>query len=208
MTRRLGTVLAAALIGLTAGCSYFRPKAVSAPHDAPAPVVVASPEAGRSFFADHRSVHPGDLLTILITESATATETARTSLDKNNSANLSFSTPTHAPQQWQGSVSGNFSGGGQMQRSGQLLARLSVVVDRADANGNLYVHGEQDIELNGEHQRIRLEGAVRPDDIAADNTVPSWRVMHAHIALVGKGVLGEAQSPGLLVRILSWLHLD
>jgi flagellar L-ring protein precursor FlgH len=166
-----------------------------------------SPSAGRSFFADHRAVSPGDVLTVLITEVSSATESARTTTNKNDSANAALTTPAQGQRQWQASLGASFDGGGQMQRSGQLLARLSVVVERTDERGNLLVHGEQDIELNGEHQRIHLEGAVRPDDIAPDNTVPSWRIMHARIALVGKGILGHAQSPGLLTRILQWLHL-
>jgi flagellar L-ring protein FlgH len=167
-----------------------------------------SPVAGRSFFADHRAVVAGDVLTVLITESASATESARTSTDKNDNANVNLTTPSRGQRQWGVGMGGTFSGGGQLERSGKLLARLSVVVDRSDANGNLVVHGEQDIELNGEHQRIHLEGAVRPDDVGSDNTVPSWRIMNAKIALVGKGILGRAQSPGIITRILQWLHLE
>ncbi len=167
-----------------------------------------SPVAGRSFFADHKAVGAGDTLTVLITESASATETARTSTNKNDSANATLTTPSRGQRQWQAGLGGSFSGTGQTERSEQLLARLSVIVDRSDENGNLLVHGEQDIELNGERQRIHLEGAVRPDDIAPDNTIASWRIMHAKIALTGKGILSRAQSPGIITRILQWLHLE
>jgi flagellar L-ring protein precursor FlgH len=167
-----------------------------------------SPSAGRSFFADHRAAVPGDVLTVLITETSSATESAHTTTNKSDGITAGLTTPTQMQRQWQASLGASFDGGGQMQRSGQLLARLSVMVERQDERGNLLVHGEQDIELNGEHQRIRLEGAVRPDDIAPDNTVPSWRVMHPKIALVGKGILAHAQSPGLITRILTWLHLE
>jgi flagellar L-ring protein FlgH len=168
----------------------------------------AAPAAGRSFFSDHKAVVAGDTLTVLITESASATETARTSMNKNDSANATFTTPARGQRQWQAGLGGSFAGTGQTERSEQLLAKLSVVVDRSDENGNLVVHGEQDIELNGERQRIHLEGAVRPDDIAPDNTIPSWRIMHAKISLTGKGILSRAQSPGIITRILQWLHLE
>jgi flagellar L-ring protein FlgH len=68
----------------------------------------------------------------------------------------------------------------------------------------MVVRGEQDIQVNNERQRIRLEGTVRPEDIGPDNTIPSWRVGGAHIEFTGKGLLGNKQSPGLLTRILSW----
>ena len=163
---------------------------------------------GRSFFADHRAHRPGDILTVLIVEAASASESAQTSTTKSDGINASLSSPAHVGQQWQGSLGDDFTGTGQIQRSGQLVAQLSIVVDRIDGNGNLWVSGEQEIVINGERQKIRLSGMVRPDDIGPDNTVPSWRVSHARIAFVGKGVLGGSQSPGLITRILRWLRLD
>jgi flagellar L-ring protein precursor FlgH len=163
---------------------------------------------GASFFADHRARNTGDVLTVLITETSSATETARTQTDKSSGLNASLSTPPAGQRQWQAALGSSFNGGGQIERSGQLLARLSVVVDRIDEQGKLRVHGEQVIDMNGERQKIHLEGAVRPDDIAPDNTVPSWRVTDAKIALVGKGILGRSQSRGLLGWIIHLLWLD
>lgn len=163
---------------------------------------------GGSFFADHSAHRPGDVLTVLIMEVSSATESAQTSTGKSDGLSASLATAASPGRQWQGSLGDQFTGGGQIERSGQLVAQLSVVVERVDRNGNLWVRGEQDIEINGERQTIRLAGMVRPDDIAADNTVPSWRVSHARISLMGKGVLGGSQSPGLITRILRWLRLD
>lgn len=161
-----------------------------------------------SFYVDHRARGPGDLLTVLIVEQSSASESAQTSTSKSDGLSASLSTPAHAQRQWQGSLGDQFTGGGQIERSGQLLATLSVVVDSIDSNGNFRVHGEQDVKINGERQRIELTGSVRPDDIGPDNTVPSWRISQAHIALVGKGVLAGNQRPGILIRLLRWLGLD
>lgn len=162
---------------------------------------------GSSFYADHKAHLPGEVLTVLIVEESSATESAQTSTSKNDGIHLSASSPTRAQRQWQAALGDQFAGTGQIARSGELLARLSVLVDRVDRNGNLWVHGEQDIKLNGERQKIRLTGMVRPDDIGPDNTVPSWRIENAQILFLGKGVLGDSQSPGLLLRILRWLRL-
>ena len=51
-----------------------------------------------------------------------------------------------------------FAGGGQIERSGTLLARLSVQIDGVDANGNFIVSGEQLIVINNEKQTIRVIG--------------------------------------------------
>jgi flagellar L-ring protein precursor FlgH len=168
--------------------------------DPPAPI-------GASFFADHRARSAGDVLTVLVTETSSATEAARTQTDKKDALNASLTTPSRQ-RQWGLGLGDTFDGGGKIARTGQLLARISVVVDEIDDRGGLHVRGDQDIDLNGEHQRIHLEGTVRSDDVSPDNTIPSWRVSNANISLVGKGILGRSQSPGLLGRIMHWLHLD
>jgi len=178
---------------------------VSATVRAQSPAAAAS--VGASFFADHRAHGPGDVLTVLVTESSSATESARTSTDKKDAFNALLTTPARQ-RQWNIGMGGTFDGGGQIARTGQLLARISVTVYGIDERGDLHVQGDQDIDLNGEHQRIHLDGTVRSDDVAPDNTVPSWRVGGAKISLIGKGILGHSQKPGLLGRIMHFLHLD
>ena len=90
-----------------------------------------------------------------------------------------------------------------MERSGTLLARLSMQIDSIDANGNFIVSGEQLIVVNNEKQKIRVTGLVRPDDISSDNTIPSWRVAGANIQLLGDGILTKKARPGILTWLLS-----
>ncbi len=166
-----------------------------------------SSSASRSFFADRSAHRPGDILTVVITENSTASATARTRADKEDSVFGALKRPTRGIDRVEGSIGSDFTGGGQIERSGKLIAKLSVVVDRVDANGNLAVHGEQEIEVNNERQHIKLDGKVRPEDINADNTIPSWRVSDAKIEFTGKGLLARKQSPGLLTRVLGWFGI-
>ena len=167
----------------------------------------AAASVGASFFADHRAYGPGDVLTVLVTEASSATESARTTTDKKDAFNASLTTPSKQ-RQWNVGTGGTFDGGGQIARTGQLLARISVTVDGMDEHGDLHVQGDQDIDLSGEHHRIHLDGVVRSDDVAPDNTVPSWRVGNAKISLIGKGILGNTQRRGLVGRIMHFFHLD
>ena len=161
-------------------------------------------ETQRSFFADRRAYRQGDLLTILVTENSTVTATAQTTTNKSESAKVSVVDRTGNLRPLAAAFDGSSAGGGQIERSDKLLTKIAVTVQAVDSRGNLTVHGEQDIEVNNEKQRIRLDGMVRPDDIAADNTVPSSRVAAAQIEFTGKGLLARKQSPGLLNRILAW----
>jgi flagellar L-ring protein precursor FlgH len=167
------------------------------------PAFAADPLPPQSFFADRRAHEVGDMVTVLITEFSSVEATARTSTSKSESARAAL---THRDADLHGAsvdFDSDFSGGGQIERSGKLLAKLAVTVEGVDDVGNLVVKGEQEISVNNERQRIRLEGKVRPEDIGPDNTIPSWRVGAAHIEFTGKGLLARKQRPGLLTRLLS-----
>jgi flagellar L-ring protein FlgH len=160
----------------------------------------------RALTSDHRAYRVGDLLTVLIVENSSASTTADTTTDRRGGVGVSIGTTT---RQEKGSVNLNedFSGRGKIQRSGRLLAQLSVNVIDVLPNGDLHVAGSQLIEVNGEKQHIQLEGYVRPGDVTEGNAVLSTRIAGAKITYVGDGILGEKQRPGILTRFLGWLGI-
>jgi flagellar L-ring protein FlgH len=160
----------------------------------------------RAFVADHRAFRKGDSLTVLITEIATATSTAKTTTSKDGSVSAFVRGQNNNYDLGTG-IGNDFDGGGQTERSGKLVARITVSVQEIDPSGDLQVKGEQQIEVNNERQWISLSGRVRPQDIGTDNTVLSTRISNANIEFVGKGPLAEQQQPGILTRILSWLRI-
>ena len=179
---------------LALGCLAWLPSISSAADETPVP---------RSLFADRRAHMPGDVFTVLISEVASMSTNAQTRLNKGESASANLLQRDGEMQLANVGIDTKFAGGGQMERSGTLLARLSVRIDAIDANGNFLVSGEQVIVVNNENQRIRVSGVVRPDDISADNTIPSWRVAGTDIRLLGKGILTRKASPGPLTWLLS-----
>jgi flagellar L-ring protein precursor FlgH len=205
--RRVQMATALVVVSLiSAGCMAPPGRATSKQNRERPPVVATSERVAPppSFFADRRGRDVGDMLTVLITEFSTVEATARTTTGKSESASASLSHSENHLDVAAANLDNNFSGGGQIERTGKLVGKLAVTVSGVDASGNLLVHGEQDILINNERQRIRLDGTVRPEDIGPDNTIPSWRVSGAHIEFTGKGFLAHKQSPGLLTRILSW----
>jgi len=156
--------------------------------------------------ADHRALRVGDNLTVVVTEITSSSTDARTTADKDGT--VSGSASLHQRQQQAAfNLNETFNGGGTIERSGKLLARLTVVVQSVENDGNLRVKGEQNIVVNGDKQKLIVEGRVRQQDIAADNTVLSSRLSEANIRYTGDGVLSEKQRQGLLTRILSWLRI-
>lgn len=161
----------------------------------------------RPLTADRRAQKVGDVLTVLITEDASATATSGSKTDKKHDTGIKVNAP-NTQRNYTLGLNDNFDGNGQIARSGRLLAQLSVVVIGVEAGGALRIKGNQIIEINGEKQTINLEGLVRPTDIGEGNTVPSNRIAEARIHYVGDGVLAENQTKGLFSRVLSSiLHL-
>ncbi|MET0659440.1 MAG: flagellar basal body L-ring protein FlgH [Steroidobacteraceae bacterium] len=162
----------------------------------------------RSLYADRKAYRAGDILTVVITESASASATARTRADKADNVRASIEQSEADPWNIQLDLSNDFSGGGEIQRTGRLLARLAVFVEGVDQNGNLQIRGEQNIKVNNEKQRIALTGIVRLEDITPDNTVASWRIAAADIDFIGKGILARKQSPGLMAKLFDLFGLN
>ncbi len=165
----------------------------------------------QSLFGDNRASRPGQTLTILVYENAKASASAGTTTGKNadtspgGKAAISTGLLGAGNANWE--MNESFQGKGQIQRTGNLVAQISVTVQSVDANGELHVKGEQIIEVNGEKQAISIEGRVRPQDISNTNTVLSSRLADAKIGYIGDGILAKGQRPGFLTRVLSWLGL-
>lgn len=156
--------------------------------------------------ADQRAWRPGDNLTVVITEIASVSATANTETKKDGSVYGKVRTRDDNIDIG-GGLGEEFNGTGRIERSGRMIAQLTVTVLGVEPNGDLRVKGSQEITVNNERQWIALEGRVRGQDIRTDNTVLSSRVSDARIEYTGKGILAEKQRPGILTRFLSWLRL-
>lgn len=160
----------------------------------------------RPLVADHRAYRPGDNLTVLITEIASVSTTANTTTGKGESISANLTTRKNSADVGVG-LNNDFDGGGKIERTGKLLAHLTASVLSVEPNGDLRIKGEQEIEVNNERQWLSLEGRVRVQDIAADNTVSSTRVSDARIKYSGNGLLAQNQTPNIITRFLRRLRI-
>lgn len=203
---------------MLAGCSTMSEPAL--PPLPPAPAIVSAPAtagaiyregSGLALFQDVKAHQPGDVLTIVLSESTQAKSSASTSSSKDDSAALSVPTLFGAPFSVHGrevlgttaTAKRKFDGSGDTAQSNQLTGDLTVTVVQRLANGNLVVQGEKQLRLNQADEIVRIQGTVRPEDIAADNTVPSSRVADARIVYTGRGALAGANKQGWLSRFFS-----
>jgi flagellar L-ring protein precursor FlgH len=158
-----------------------------------------------SLYADHAAKRVGDILTVLIVESTSASKTASTETKTSTANDGSGLGHFDFFDLWNLQAENASQGEGTTRRRGDLQARITVRVTEIDANGLLVLEGTRSVLVNGEEERIVLRGSVRPADVQADNTVLSTFLADATIEYTGEGVLTSAEKPGLITRLMNWI---
>lgn len=161
----------------------------------------------RPLIADQKARAVGDVLTVQVIETATASANVGTDMRRSNSIDVSAGNTRGINARLGLNTDSQFDGGGSSQRAGKLLAVVSVGVKEIRPNGDLMVSGEQLLEINDEKQKISLQGRVRPADISDGNIVVSTRIAEAKITYVGEGEMSERQRPSWWSRLLRALGL-
>lgn len=170
-------------------------------------------ETSRSLVADKRAHSIGDIITILIQESNTASKDNSTSTSKKSGVDASLSSFLYSPAASGLLTKGGklpaikfnsantFDGGGKINNSEQITARIAVRVVDVLPNGNLVLEGTKQTAFASETQDAVLRGVVRQQDINANNTVYSYNVADATIRYASKGAVTDAQKKGWLTKI-------
>lgn len=183
----------------------------SAPNNQPTAGSLWMPSSRLTELAtDVRAAHVDDLLTVLVTERASAvssgaTKSARTSSAKASVNALGGITKKTGPWQNLADVSGNtaLDGSGSTTRDSSITTTLSARVTQVLPNGYLVLEGTKDVMVNSERQIVTVRGVARPVDLSSGNTINSDQIAQMEIKINGKGVVGDAiRRPFILYRIL------
>ena len=156
----------------------------------------------------------GDTLTIRLQENTSAEKTASTTASKKSSAEIAGPTVFGRPVTVNGvpvlegsmDSDSSFNGNGASKQSNALDGQISVTVAKRFTNGNLLVRGQKYIAINSGREWVRVQGIVRPSDIAPDNSVVSWKIADAYISYGGQGTVANASKPGWLYRFFNSPH--
>jgi flagellar L-ring protein FlgH len=159
---------------------------------------------------DFRATRVGDVVTVVVTEQASAnaqgtTATKRTSAAKSSVASLFGTRAASGKLANLSDINSQqqLNGQGSTSRQSTLTTTLSARVIKVLPNGNLIVEGTKAVAINSEAQNVSLRGIVRPIDIGPDNSINSNRVADLEVCINGKGVVNDAiHRPNLLYRIL------
>ncbi|MFZ0243747.1 MAG: flagellar basal body L-ring protein FlgH [Desulfobacterales bacterium] len=165
----------------------------------------------------------GDIVTIKIVESSTATNQANTLTERDSSLSARIDAFLGLEKKYldpdnpgfragrnfnpfgeiKGGMTSKFDGTGTTSRSGDLTAYITARVTEVLPNGNLMIEGSREVEVNHETQYITLTGVIRTRDVAADNIILSTYISGARITYSGSGVVEERQRPGWMANFLN-----
>lgn len=210
------------LVAALSGCAVEKTDIKTAGYEEPLPRAAADYSNGSIWQAASGSVtddlkarRRGDIITIVISETASASKEAKTGTSRDSTmsagipnllglenSNFMKNNFSDLAKIINASNSSKFSGSGSTSRQENLKATITARVIDVQSNGNLMIEGRRNIKVNEEDQIIVLEGTVRPRDIAPDNTVNSIYVADARINYSGRGIISDRQSPGWLMNIL------
>ena len=167
----------------------------------------------RPLVADKRANQVGDILTIIVQESNSNKQENSTTTGRDAGINAGIESILFSPQA-SGFMTHNgelpaislnsattFKGGGKINNSKQMSARVAVRVIDVLPRGQLMVEGRRVTEFSGEKQIAVLQGIVRTDDITSSNTILSHQIADATIYFMSSGTLTDSQRKGWFLRV-------
>lgn len=143
--------------------------------------------------ADKTARRPGDLVTIVISESQDFSNQAQTNHQKVSSLDYELENFDIAPNAFNvlpslgGSREQQFNGQANVTNSNSFEARVTAMVMDVLPNGNLVISGRREIRIEHQVRLIEFSGVVRRYDVSQLNTVDSELVADARVAYIGQG---------------------
>ena len=171
---------------------------------------IFSQGAVNSIYSDIKAHRLGDIITVELQESTSASKGASNKQSKTsnlalNALSLGGKNVTMKGYDTSASMGGNnsFNGQASVGQSNSLQGNISVSVVRILSNGNLMVRGEKWLTLTEGQEYIRITGIVRSEDVNSDNTVSSQRIANARIQYGGTGDFANTQERGWLSKFFN-----
>lgn len=163
----------------------------------------------RAFFKDQRAAVVGDILTVEIAIDDKAILSNTTTRNRTNTEDSAVtalfgyeaSLTRVLPEAIQpgnlidlDSETSN-SGAGTIDRDEEINLKIAAIVTQTLPNGNLVIHGRQEVRVNYEVRELQIAGIIRPEDITSSNTITYEKIAEARISYGGRGHISDFQQP-------------
>lgn len=163
----------------------------------------------QTFFKDQRANNVGDIITvkIAIDDEAKLDNSTERTRSSSESAGLDsllgyeqaldriFPEAVDNTALVGGGADSAHKGEGAIDRKEEIDVKLAALVTQILPNGNLVIHGRQEVLVNYEKRILAVDGVIRPQDIAIDNSIPYEQIAEARITYGGEGQISDVQQP-------------
>ena len=167
---------------------------------------VQAQDSPPALFADHKARRLGDMVTIIVRETANARRESQSQQNDNNKVDVD------------GGVDGNLlrflpvfglrsslktnsdSREGTSQRD-QITGQIAAVITEVSAAGLYTISGSKLININGERNLMTIKGQIRSRDIQSNNTIYSYNIVDTKIYYSKAGLSGKYVKRGTIPRL-------
>jgi len=168
--------------------------------------------SGATMFTDPKAQRIGDLVMVLVQETASATRSLGSKKSRKSSHSSSLAglfglektiLPNFNPAlAMDTSNNKSFTGSGETTNSDSLIASVTAVVTDVYPNGNMKIIGRREVTINQQPQELKFTGIIRASDISANNTIISSQVAQAKVSYGSGGSLAAMTDEGWLGQTL------
>ena len=155
----------------------------------------------KGFFRDQRARRVGDILTVQVSMSDNANWSNQTTRSRKNDDHLGipgfFGLQNLAVKALPDAMDGTpvdpddssrwtarpGTPAGRRQPDEEIRMNLAAVITQLLPNGNLVIHGRQEVRVNFEMREVVVAGIIRPEDITPRNTIAHEKIAELRVAL-------------------------
>jgi flagellar L-ring protein FlgH len=195
----------------------YRPVSLPMPEPEPSPSAGANSlwrSGAKGFFRDQRARRVGDILTVEVSMSDNASWSNQTTRTRRADDHLGIpdffglqnlavkalpdaldGTPVDPAEFLRLDSQSRSNGRGAVDRAEEIRMNVAAVITQLLPNGNLVLHGRQEVRVNFEMREVVVAGIVRPEDITPRNTIPHEKIAELRVAYGGRGQITDVQQP-------------
>ncbi len=163
----------------------------------------------KTFFKDQRASEIGDIITVMIDISDQAALENESSRSRASSESAGLDSLLGYEQSLDrilpedidneslvgAEADSTHRGEGSIEREEEVNIKLAALITQILPNGNMVIHGRQEIRVNYEKRILVVDGVIRPQDITTNNSIPAEKIAEARIAYGGEGQITDVQQP-------------
>ncbi|MDP2078562.1 MAG: flagellar basal body L-ring protein FlgH [Sulfuricurvum sp.] len=170
-------------------------------------------------FSDQKAMRVNDIVTVVISETATSSNRAVKALAEADTVGLNGGAFTNAGTNsainsaasklnglanigFSAGSSSEYAGSGTATKNASFTTTVSARVVKVMVNGNYFIVGRREIMVDDQKQIMQLSGVIRPYDIDQNNQISSAKISDAKIMYANEGDIDRSVNQGWASKMI------